>query len=883
MTDIENLITQMTLEEKISMLAGKDLWHTVPVPRLGIPSIRVTDGPNGARGSQGSLAPTSALIPVGIAMGATWNTELIERVGKLLADETRIKGSHILLAPTVNIHRTPIAGRNFECFAEDPYLSGMIASAYINGIQSKGIGACIKHFVCNDQEYQRNSMSSQVEERPLREIYLEPFRLALKQSKPWAFMSGYNRVNGEYASENDYILKDVLKEEWGFDGIVMSDWFGTYTAEVPGGGLDLEMPGPARWMSDDVVRKALLSGDLTEDALDDKIRRLLRTIERAGAFENPELRPDGSADLPEHRALIRETARETIVLLKNENNILPLDVEKQQTIAVIGELAGWATVMGGGSSGVSPHYQVSPFEGIRRYVDERANVEYAPGGFIHKNLPSPDLSTMLSEDGKPGVTLRIYDNIDFSGKPAFESTTTDRLGYGWFDDSVPNVNQERFSVRMTGYFTPNESGLHTLSLASMGQAKFMLGTETIIDNWTSSIPNTEQRIEKELEGGKTYPLTVEFRWQGSRTWRALRIGHLPPQSSNHLADAIALAKRADVAIVVAGLTGDWEAEGYDRINMDLPGDQNLLIEQVAAVNPNTIVVLNAGCAVSMPWLDKVAGVVEQWYNSQECGNALADVLFGEVNPSGKLPTTFPKRLKDNPASINYPGENGQVLYGEGLFVGYRYYDAKDVEPLFPFGFGLSYTSFEYSNLKFSETRFTEEQTVEVSVDVRNTGERAGKEVVQLYVRELAPGLARPEKELKAFTKVDLAPGETKTVRMTLDREAFWYYNPARGGWIVDPGDFEIMVGASSRDIRLRGDVTLLPNRGKERLNTSMTLRVILADGGGRAVFQKHFSEWMTTPDLQHALDLPVDTIATLVPHVLTPVKLAVLAEELDKA
>lgn len=885
MINIENLITQMTLEEKISMLAGKDLWHTVPVPRLGIPSIRVTDGPNGARGSMGSLAPTSALIPVGIAMGATWNKDLVERVGKLLAEETKIKGSHILLAPTVNIHRTPIAGRNFECFSEDPYLSGMLASSYINGIQNNGAGACIKHFVCNDQEYQRNSMSSKVEERPLREIYLEPFRLAMRHAKPWAVMSGYNRVNSTYASENDFILKDVLKEEWSFDGIVMSDWFGTYTSDVPAGGLDLEMPGPARWMSEEMVRKALLSGDLTEDVLDDKVRRLLRTIERAGAFKNPELKPDGSADLPEHRALIRETAREAIVLLKNKDNILPLplNTEKEQTIAVIGELGGWATVMGGGSSGVSPHYQVSPFEGIRRYVDERANVEYSRGCRVHKNLPSPDLSTVMSEEGKPGLTLRIYDNLDFSGQPAFEATTTDRLGYGWFDDSVPNVTQERFSVRMTGYFTPTESGLHSLSLASMGQAKFMLGTETIIDNWTNSIPNTEQRIEKQLEGGKTYPLTVEFKWQGNRVWRALRIGHMPPQPANEMDKAVELAKRADVVILVAGLTGDWEAEGYDRINMDLPGDQNELIERVVAVNPNTIVVLNGGSPLSMPWLDKVAAVVDQWYNSQECGNALADVLFGEVSPSGKLPTTFPKRLKDNPAYLNYPGENGEVLYGEGLFVGYRYYDAKDIEPLFPFGFGLSYTSFDYSNLRFSETRFTENQTITVSVDVRNSGERAGKEIIQLYVREKAPALVRPEKELKAFAKVDLAPGEKKTIHLKLDREAFWHYNPARNGWIVEPGDFEIMVGASSRDIRLSGNVTLLPNRGKERLNTSMTLRVILADGGGRAVFQKHFSEWMTTPDLQHALDLPVDTIATLVPHVLTPVKLAVLAEELDKA
>lgn len=883
MTDIENLITQMTVEEKISMLAGKDLWHTVPVPRLGIPSIRVTDGPNGARGSEGSLAPRSVLIPVGIALGATWNTELVERVGQLLGDETKIKGAHILLAPTVNIHRTPIAGRNFECFAEDPYLSGMIASAYVNGIQSKGVGACIKHFVCNDQEYQRNSMSSQVEERPLREIYLEPFRLAQQNAKPWSFMSGYNRVNGFFASENDHTLKDVLKGEWEFDGLVMSDWFGTYTPQVPGGGLDLEMPGPARWMSAEVVRNALHAGDLTEDGLDDKVRRLLLTMERVGAFASPELQPDRSADLPEHRALVRETARETIVLLKNKDDILPLNVEKQKTIAVIGELARWPNLMGGGSSAVSPHYQVSPFDGIFRYVDERAEVVHSTGCFIHKSLPTPDLSVVTSEEGKPGLTLRLYDNLDFSGKPAFERGTTDRLAHGWFDDSVPAVTQERFSAQMTGFFTPTQSGLHTLGLASMGQSKFMLDGETIIDNWTTSVPNAEQMVKMQLEAGRTYKLAVDFKWEGNRVWRALRIGHLPPQSADPMGDAVALAKRADVVILLAGLTGDWEAEGYDRVNMDLPADQNELIKQVAAVNPNTIVVLNAGSPVTMPWIDSVAAVVEQWYNSQEAGNALADVLFGEVSPSGKLPTTFPKRLKDNPASINYPGENGEVLYGEGLFVGYRYYDAKDIDPLFPFGFGLSYTTFEYSNLKFSQTHFIEDQPIEVSVDVRNTGTRAGKEVVQLYVHDIKSALVRPEKELKAFAKVDLAPGETKTVTLRLDRQSFWYYNPARNGWGVEPGDFEILVGASSRDIRLRGDVTLLPNRGNEHLNTSMPLRTILDDSGGRAVFEKHFSEWMSTPDLQHALDLSVDAIAAFVPHILTPTKMTALAAELDKA
>ncbi len=364
MANIEELIQQMTLEEKISLLAGADLWHTVAVPRLGIPQIKVTDGPNGARGAWGNLGPTSDLFPVGIALGATWNPALVEKVGAALAEEVKAKGAHILLAPTVNIHRTPIAGRNFECFSEDPFLSGRMATAYIRGIQNNGAGACIKHFVCNDQEFERRSISAQIEERPLHEIYLEPFRIAVRDAHPWAVMSSYNRINRVSASENQLTLKTILKDEWGFDGLVMSDWFGTYTDRVPFGGLDLEMPGPARWMGAEKVNNAIANGNLTTDELNDKVRRILRIIERAGAFENPHLAEERSDDKPEHRKLIRDAAGETIVLLANKNNVLPLESPKVKTIAVIGELARRPNVMGGGSSQVTPHYVVSPLEGI---------------------------------------------------------------------------------------------------------------------------------------------------------------------------------------------------------------------------------------------------------------------------------------------------------------------------------------------------------------------------------------------------------------------------------------------------------------------------------------------------------------------------------------
>ena len=485
MTNIENLIQQMTVEEKISLLAGADLWRTVPIPRLGIPQIKVTDGPNGARGAWGNLGPTSDLIPVGIALGATWNTELVEKIGAILAEEIKAKGAHILLAPTVNIHRTPIAGRNFECYSEDPFLSGKMATAYIRGIQSHGAGACIKHFVCNDQDFERRTISAKVEERPFHEIYLEPFRIAIRDAKPWAVMSSYNYVNSVPASENQLTLKKILKEQWGFDGLVMSDWYGTYTDRVPTGGLDLEMPGPARWMGSEIVKQAISSGKLTVEEVNDKVRRILSIIERAGAFEHPSLAEERSDDKPEHRKLIRDAARETIVLLANKNNVLPLESPKVKTIAVIGELARRPNVMGGGSSQVTPHYIISPLEGIRARADSsKIHVEFATGCFVHKQLPVMESDNLLSEDNKRGLTLRIFDNLELSNPPAYVDTT-DRLNIGWFDKSVKKVNQERFSLTLDGVFIAKEAGFHTFGLSSIGQARFYMDGKVLIDNWDS--------------------------------------------------------------------------------------------------------------------------------------------------------------------------------------------------------------------------------------------------------------------------------------------------------------------------------------------------------------------------------------------------------------
>jgi len=857
MSRIDDLLKQMTLDEKISMLAGADLWHSVAISRLGIPQFKTTDGPNGARGAWGSMASPSVATPVGIALGATWNPKLVEEVGNVLADELKAKGAHILLAPTVNIHRTPIAGRNFECYSEDPFLSGMMASAYIKGIQDNGVGACIKHFIANDQEYERFSISSEVDERTLREIYLEPFRIAIRNSNPWAVMSSYNRVNGIYACEYDHSLLEILKGEWKYDGIVMSDWFGTYDDGVPAGGLDLEMPGPARWMSAEVVKKALESGSLTEDKLNDKVRRLLGVLEKAGLFENPILQPERGENKPQHRKIIRRAAQEAIVLLKNDGT-LPL--KKVKSIAVIGPNANVAQILGGGSSSVTPHYVVTPFEGIKNRAGKKIKVDFAPGCFIYKNLPAPAPETLSTVDGRSGLNLSLFNGTECSGNAVY-SETTNHVQHGWFHTSVPNADQESFSMRLEGFFTPKESGTHTLALSAVGWGKLYLNEKVIIDHTSDSDMGRQLTVKLELEGGKSYPIKVEYFWKGEPRWRSVGLGHQPPLSKDAIADAVKLAKKADVVVLVAGLNGEWETEGADRVDMKLPGAQNELIRQVVKANKNTIVVLNVSSAVEMPWIDKVPAVLQLWYNSQEQGNALADILFGDVNPSGKLPTTFPVRLEDNPAFINYPGENGKVRYGEGIFVGYRYYEKKQVTPLFSFGHGLSYTKFKYSNLRLSAKSITPNETLKVKVEVTNTGKVIGKEIVQLYVRDVKATFARPEKELKAFEKIELKPNQTKTITFNLDREAFWYFDTLKNAWSTESGEFEILVGASSQDVREKQTLILEPEPRASRLHAGLTIDTLLDDPDGRAILSKFVGGFLLMEDMSMAGGLTLEQVA----------------------
>ena len=877
---VEEKLNELTLAEKVSLLAGADMWHSVAVERVGVPVLKVTDGPNGARGRDGNTGPTSAAFLNGMALGATWNPELIERVGAALAEEARAKGAHVLLAPTVNIHRTPNAGRNFECFSEDPFLSGTLAAAYIDGLQKNGVAACIKHFVANDQEFERNSISSEVAKRPLHEIYLEPFRIALENSKPWSIMSAYNRLNGTHVSESDLALHDILKADWGFDGLVMSDWYGTYSDNVPGGYLDLEMPGPARWMNPEKIMAAIAAGELEESHIDDKVRRLLRLLVRVGAFESPELAPEKAIDKPEHHQLIRQTAAEAMVLLKNDHDLLPLNLDKIKTIAVIGENAQWAQVMGGGSAQINPHYVVSPLAGIRSRVGDAVTINYEIGTSVYKEPPLLDVSWLTAVDGKtPGLTLEYFNGMQFAGDPV-HTQVIKAPQLGWFGTVDPYVDPANFSARLSATLRVPESRAYEFHLSGIGKSRVLIDGQVKVDKWNAGGEYTAASAAMNLVAGQVYHLLVEFVTNPDSQFRMLRLSSPPVLPDDPIATAVAAAAQADIAIVVAGLNRDWESEGFDRPDLELVGKQNELIQRVAAVNPNTVVVVNAGSAVTMPWIDAVPAVLQQWYAGQEAGNALADVLFGDVVPSGKLPTTFPLRYQDNPAYINFPGENGKVYYGEGLFVGYRYYDKKEIEPLFPFGHGLSYTTFVYDHLRLNGDSFGEEENILVSVDVTNSGTVTGQEIVQLYVRDVQSRLVRPLKELKAFAKVELAPGETKTVNLRLNRQSLAFYDPLAAAWVTEAGEFELLVGASARDIRCQTSFHWRGDAGAgSGLHVGMSLGALLASEKGTAVLEEHVGPMLRNPQINMAMAMTLQNIAPFAGDLLTPEKLA----EIDAA
>lgn len=657
---IREIVSQMTLEEKASMCSGADFWHTEAVERLGIPASMVSDGPHGLRkqdqagdhlGVNESIK--AVCFPAGCGTAASFNRELLRQMGEALGEECQAEGVSVILGPAVNIKRSPLCGRNFEYYSEDPYVASEMAGALIHGVQSKNVGTSIKHFLANNQETRRMSGDSRVDERTLREIYLAAFEGAVKKEKPWTVMCSYNKINGTYAAENHKYLTEVLRDEWGFEGYVMSDW-GAVNSRVKDlqAGLDLEMPSSGG-TNDKLIVGAVQSGELPERVLDAAVARILNIV-----FRYEENRDKNAVfDRDRDHELARRVAQETIVLLKNEG-VLPLS--EQDDIAFIGKYAKTPRYQGGGSSHINSHKVTSALDA----VEGTARVTYAQG----------------------------------------------------FDDK-------------------------------------------------------EDRTDDKL-----------------------------------LAEAVEAAKKAKAAVIFAGLPDAFESEGFDRAHMRMPDCQNELISKVAAVQPNTVVVLHNGSPVEMSWVNEVKGIVEAYLGGQAVGGAVCDILFGRVNPSAKLPESFPVKLEDNPSYLSYIGEGDMVEYREGIFVGYRYYDKKKTEVLFPFGHGLSYTTFEYSNLRTDKDSMKDTDRVEVSVDIKNTGERPGREVVQLYVADKESTVIRPVKELKGFEKVELAPGETKTVTFILDKRAFAYYSVRIHDWYVETGAFDIMIGASSADIRLKKEI-----------------------------------------------------------------------------
>jgi beta-glucosidase len=807
--DLETLVSQLTLDEKASLTAGADFWTTVAIDRLGIPSVTVTDGPNGARGSAllGFGSVTAVCAPCGSALGSTWDPDLIERVGSMLGEESRTKAARVLLAPTVNIMRSPRAGRNFECYSEDPLLTGKIAAAFIRGVQSQDVATTVKHFAGNEAEFERHTISSQIDERTLREIYLRPFELAVREGHSLGIMTAYNRLNGVYCTERPDLLQAILRDEWGFEGFVVTDWFGAgTTVGAATAGVDLEMPGSGRFYGP-ALAEAVRDEEVDEALLDAAVLRLLRVFDRIGALDDPPNVEEVSIDRPEHRALAREAAAAATVLLANDG-VLPIDPVAPSTVAVIGPNADRAQIMGGGSAALRPHYVVTPLEALRERFGPDVTVTYERGCDIDKGVPPLQGEAVTGADGTPGIDVEFFAGPDLAGEPVGRSRFPDsRLLF--VDRPHPALPSGVYSWRASARFTPAETGLHTFTMGQSGQAKLFIDGEVVIDGVNDTPPPGERyfgvvsgdlEAQLELEAGRPVDVVIEYSSAGADFLRGVLAGCRVPAPDDLLERAVASAAAADVAVVVVGTNADWETEGEDRATLALPGAQDELVRRVIEANPRTVVVLNTGAPVTLPWADDAAAVVQMWFGGQEMAGALADVLTGAADPGGRLSMTFPRRIEDTPAFGNFPGEDGEVRYGEGVLVGYRWYDTRQVPTTFPFGHGLSYSTFEIGAPDAAdELTWAGDEVLRLDVPVTNTGTRRGSEVVQAYVAPPPGPRTRPAQELRAFAKVTLDPGESTTVELAFDHRAFAAWDASTHEWVVEPGAYELRLGRSSTD------------------------------------------------------------------------------------
>ena len=801
---VEEMLGRMALEEKIDLIGGVDEFFVRGMERVGLPRLKMADGPNGVR----NFGPATAM-PSGIAMAASWNTELVGRVAAEIARDARAKGVHFLLGPGVNIYRAPMNGRNFEYFGEDPFLAARAAVGYIRGVQSQGVAATVKHYAGNNSEFDRHNTDSVIDERALREIYLPAFEAAVREARVGAIMDAYNLVNGVHASQHGYLNNEVAKREWGFDGLIMSDWGGTYdAAAAANGGLDLEMPS-GKFMNRANLLPAIEAGKVSVATIDDKVRRILRTAARFGWLD----REQTDLSIPRYnqqgRRVALEAARESMVLLKNEGALLPLDRRKVRSIAVVGPIAYPAVPMGGGSGRVEPFAAVSFLEGVGNYLGTTTPVYYARGlQTLSEMAEATDLSTTAT-GGAAGVRAEYFTNHELQGEPAVTRVE-------------PHINFSRqarlfppqaLSARWTGYYKTSAGGKFEVFAASTGEDagffRLSVDDKLIFDNWSQSRALVDLAT-LDLKPG-AHKIVLEQRGKHGRLGTRMQLGILR-HGDMVSPEAKALAAKADAVIVAAGFDHTVESEGADR-TFRLPVGQDELIREMAAANKNIVVVLTSGGGVDMnEWLARVPVLVQAWYPGQEGGTALAEILFGDVNPSGRLPVTFERRWEENPVHDSYYNEPGtnRVVYREGVFVGYRGYEKTGTRPLFPFGHGLSYTTFRYGNLSIKPAGNSAPGAsaaglrYEVSFDVTNTGGRAGADVAQVYVGDTHSPVPRPAKELKGFTKVFLRPGETRRVSVALDARAFSFYDVDNKRWRAEPGEFDIYVARSSAQIELRG-------------------------------------------------------------------------------
>ena len=797
---VDAIVGKMTTDEKLELIGGINDFYTRAIPRLGIKPLRMSDGPLGVH----DYGLTTA-YPAGIALAASWDADLAHRFGVAMGKDARARGVHFILAPGMNIYRAPMNGRNFEYFGEDPYLASRMAVNEIEGMQEQRVVATAKHFAGNNSEFARMTLSSDIDERTLREIYLPAFEASVKEAKVGAVMDAYNLVNGVYMTANNHLNNEILKKDWGFEGILMSDWGATHDGvAAANGGLDLEMPSPL-FMNRDTLLPALKDGRVSMATLDDKVRRILRIAIQFGFFDHEQTDTNIPLYSQEGRQVALEEARGGMVLLKNEGNVLPLDEHKVKTIAVVGPTAYPAVISGGGSAETKPFNAVSFLEGISNRAGMKVNILY------DTDVPNLDEvfenSDFVTEPGgERGLKGEYFPNQNLQGTPALARVDW-HVHFDWGEGSfAPGQPVDHFTVRWTGYYVPKETGDYQFFTSADDGVRLWVGDDRAIDDWQPHSQTLDTAI-KHLEAGQAYKIRLEyFEDVGSAI-----VGFGVTRADSFVGNKTKLlAAKADVAIVCVGFDPKTESEGSDR-TFQLPGGQDELIRQITAANKNTIVVITAGGNVDMTqWIGKVAAVVHTWYPGQEGGTALAQILFGDYSPSGKLPASFERRWEDNPVFHSYYPAKGEsrVAYSEGVFLGYRHYDRSATKPMFPFGFGLSYTTFAYSNLSVSPQAGKLDQPITVSFDVKNTGQREGAEVAEVYVGDSHASVPRPVKELKSFAKVNLKPGESRRVTLKLERRAFSFYDVGKKDWSAEPGDFAILVGGSSDKIQLQGKFTM---------------------------------------------------------------------------